>query len=404
MRIEDGMALAAAALALGLLAGCGDDDGGGGAPDDAGVDAGSTADAGPDGGAASPFPAPEDCAACEGTRACVRGVCVDLCGGDAAEVDAALAEGVAPIAGYCRTAVAAGAGPASTVVDLQVLDDGDAITATLASFPLTPGNVAPTAAPRATFEVTPALDGMPLFWSGFVAAGPGDAPAAVGYTQGFGDPGRLFVVGEGDPIELPAPGNFDVAWLDASTLLVDGQGVGDDAELAQGLDAVRLDGAGNATARRVLGNAFAFSGSVAVVGDLVLYGALADDFSDRLLVLAGATIDSVLDGGSDPVDALADDRVVEVPGGPSAFVHLGDGRLAVRRFNAEFETELSLVETTGSTPDAFALGAPTPLAGPPGDDPGAFEQVFSDAIATGDPDRPVLVHGTGLLLVDLRAL
>lgn len=404
MRIEDGRALAgAAALALGLLAGCGDD-AGGGMLDDAGVDAGPTADAGPDGGPASPFPEPEGCMACGGARACVRGVCVALCGGDVAEVDAALAEGVAPIAGYCRTAVAAGAGPASTVVDLRVVDDGAAITATVASFPLTPGNVAPTAAPRATFEVTPALDGMPLFWSGFLAAGPGDAPVAVGYTQGFGDPGRLFVVGGGDPIELPAPGNFDAAWLDASTLLVDGQGVGDGAAPAQGLDAVRLDGAGNATARRVLGNAFAFSGSVAVVGDLVLYGALADDFSDRLLVLAGATIDAALDGGSDPIDALADDRVVEVPGGPSAFVHLGDGRLAVRRFNAEFETELSLVETTGTTPDAFALGAPTPLAGPPGDDPETFEQVFSDAIATGDPDRVLLVHGTGLLLVDLRPL
>lgn len=399
------------AMWLALAAGCGDDDGGGG---DAGatpiptggVDGGAAPDpdGGVDGGLTSRFPEPESCDPCDAPLACVRGACVDLCGADATTVEASLAEGVVPIAGYCRTAQAFDPGGDTSVIDLRVEDDGETITATAARFALVPGNVEPTAQPVGSADVTPAVEGVPLFWSVFAAEAPGGDRVAVGYTQDFGD-GRLIVLGGGVPIELSAPNNFDAAWLDADTLLVNGQGLVPDSPVAQGLYAAVLGEGGAVTPRQLVAQGLAFSGSVELLGDLVLYGGFDGDFANQLLVVDRAALEAVLDDpAAPPLDATSSPAVVAAADGASSFDHLGGGRLAVRRFNAELESLFTLVETSGETAETFALGTPVPLAGPSGEDPDVYEQIIDDVVATGDPDRVLLVHDAGLLLVDVGDL
>jgi len=172
----------------------------------------------------------------------------------------------------------------------------------------------------AVLSFTPTLSGT-LFPSEYVALSPA-AVVAVGYTQSSTFEGELFWGDKG--IKTPklvdkASGNFDAIFLDDTTLLINGAGVGT-AQEGQG---VYLHQGGKA-ARRLIKEMGAMSGFMALGSQVVFAGGYFTGGSKiygftlakvKAAIAGGTTLTPsdgqlVLDGSAGDAVALGDDLVV----------------------------------------------------------------------------------------------
>ncbi len=283
---------------------------GGTTPVDVGADAHVHADGGTDGGAndggpvdggppdAGPTPCGENF--CTDEQACVRGVCVAHCGSDASGWDAALAAGLLPVTSICRPAAARAvhvAGDAVNVWDLTTTTSGTETTFVVSRWPL----AAPVPVEIARTSTDPGADAM-LFTGGYLALAPTASLAAFGYTVSPSFDGRVHLVlaGGGTDTDLSAPGNFDAAFLDGSTLLVNGLGVDDVGLGEQGLYAVTTEGGlGFVRVAEGLGD---FSGGVRVTDAFVLVGGSFPGFESRTYVIDRALVEDVVAGRRPTLD------------------------------------------------------------------------------------------------------
>lgn len=213
-------------------------------------------------------------------------------------------------------------------------------------------------------------EGVTAFPGGFLAVAP-DHTAAVGYTRDSDFGGSVIVAADQSPTDLDSPGNYDAAWLDDDTLLVNGQGLGG-GEPQQGLYAwqrqsdLRHQLVGN------LGNASSFvarGDSVVFVGESAwpsnkLYAFTAEELqqalAERKTLDAKTDGDLVYEGEIIDATAVADSLVVLETSFDEDFAPLFG---AVRRIgvavqgasvSATEETELVMPGAGGSRPSALA--------------------------------------------------
>ena len=336
--------------------------------EDAGADGGVVDDGGPgDAG-----PAGCETEGCDAGYACVRSVCIADCGGDVSAFDAALGEGLVPVAHFCRGASAFAtqvAGGDVTVFDLSASTEGTVTTLTLSRWALDPAS-AP--APRAvgTFDVDAEDSGDLVFAGGYLDLDPEGGQALFGYTRSAtGSPGEIVRMSleDGAASKEAAPGNFDAAWTDADHYLVNGFGLGSLDE-GQGLYAADL-----ATADRVvhIGTGFGtYSGSVAVGPDFILAAGVGDDFSSQTRLIPRAAYEAALESGT-PIELGTLSEVLDPSGAPvpSTF-SLVHGRLVTAAFGGPITSYATAVADGAITlSDARVL---------------AIGMTFTDVLAAGD--------------------
>lgn len=328
---------------------------------------------------------------CDAGEQCVRGVCIATCGGDVSGFDAALGEGLTPVASFCRTASAYAVHASATdllVYDLTTSVDGLRTVFSLSRWTLDPSvsTPSPVEVASATHDVASADESV--FPGGYLAIDPTGAQAVFGYTtSAAGFPGGVFyasLTGGASVMEVPAPGNFDVAWMDPTHFVVDGSGL---AELAfgQGLYVADLTAAPRAV--HVATNMGDYSGSVAASPAFVIGAAVIDgSFESHAYYFSKERVDTAI-ADATPIDTATDSAVTEVldPDGvalPSTF-----STVRTRIVSTPFAGPL--------TSYAVALGA----SGPTLSDPRVLATAtFTDAMAAGD-GHILLVHPSGLLLV-----
>lgn len=391
-----GLVLGAAIFAFGCDGGESSMDGGidGRVPE---VDGGLLEDGGP--ADAGPVDGGPRCGerVCGEAEACVRSVCLARCGADLSGWDEALAAGLTPVASYCRAAdvSASHVGAGSLEVwDLRASAEGTTTSFVLSRW--TPAGATPVATEVARAAADTGSAEVLLFPGGYLAVSPDRGATAFGYTTtAAGFQGEIFRVltADGATVELDAPGNFGAAWLDASTLLVNGFGV-DGVGDGQGLYAVVFS-AGAADVTQVASGLGIASGGVHVAADHVLVGGLFEGFENRAYALDRALVQDVVAGRRDAVDVEAQAGttagVHRVAALPSTFDGLGDA-VAVQEWSETFELTGLLAYPVRSYAPAsgLALDEPQRLTS------GATFRSVLDAGA----GRVLLVHERGLLLVE----
>lgn len=363
--------------------------------DAARVDAAIVADAGVDSAAPDAAPAidanvdgGDPCDACSGESACLRGVCIATCGGDLTALDGSLADGLVPVANYCRTPSAFGfAG--GRVYEVTASTVALVTTFTLARW--TPGTTGtPTVEPLGitTYTATGATE--LVFTGGFVAVSPDELHVVFGYTTTLaGSVGGVFDVATGSmlAVETSAPGNFAATFVDATHYLVDGLGLG-----MSGTQGIYRGVGGAMGGVHVVDHVGQYSGSIALWEDqgLVLAGGgtFSEDWpdgspGDRVLVLPAAD----LVGATAPIDGAA--ASVQHLVMPSAFELIAGPRLASIHYDGSFAQdaiEVRSISRTGTDP--VVVGAPENLT------TGA---TFTSVGGAGE--EIILAHGDGLLFV-----
>lgn len=334
------------------------------------VDAGSVVDGATDCGCAS-------------EEACVRGVCVASCGADGSALEAGIGDELTPVAAICRSSVARTT-RGGEVYDVTTETSGTVTTFVLSRFAIDAAGSAPvpTEVVRTT-EDSGSADVM-IFAGGYVALSPDGSRSSFGYTTSMDFAGAVLVGAAGDVTSIDAPGNFDAAFLDDDTLLVNGLGVLDQ-DAGEGVYAADV-GATPPTATHVLSEMGAYSGTVAVTADYVVAGASDESFATHVWAVPRADVASAIDAGA-PIDVTTDATEVLDPAGaplPSAFRVIGD-RLVTLPFGGPITSYRASWDGT-----ALTLSDPIVLA---------TDGTFTDVLAAPD-DRLLLVHPSGLLLVE----
>ncbi len=351
-----------------------------GSVDSGSVDSGTIGDASNDGGVGT-----EECdPGCEAGSQCVRGVCLATCGMDLAGFDPALSEALQPVVNLCRPSTQAmdvieSEGGALRVYELVAEGSGTTTTFTLSRFTLMPDGT-PSSTETLGSAMYEGVDASMTYAGSYLDIAPGEHSAIFGYTtMGPGFIGGVFDLdlGEGTATEVPAPGNFDAVWIDDSRWILDGMGLG--TEMGQGLY-VHDSGAG--VSRLVANEMGVFSGSVALLGDVIVAGAFGT---------AGVVFvfdrDALLDAET-PLDARED--AIASFETSSAFELVFGTRLSSVTYGSE---GISGIEARALREEAgeWALGAAEPLTN------GAL---FTNITASG-ADRAWLHHAGGVLLVEL---
>jgi hypothetical protein len=338
----------------------------GGAGSDGGADAGS-ADAGP-------------CGACGADHACLRDVCVPTCGSDTTALDMALGASLSVVAAYCRTPDAF-AFVGSHVYEVTHAGSGTMHTFTLARWNADGTTPAPTTLGTATYTAPDAA--TMVFTGGYLAVSPDESHAIFGYTTaGTVMVGGLFdlATASGMAVATDAPGNFDVAFLDATHFAVNGGGLG-----MMGAQGLYLGVAGAMGGTQVATHLGEYSGSLGVWADqhLVLAGGTsfgapwADGMTgDRVVVLDQAA----LLAASTPIDAATLPQLSI----PSAFAMLSGGRLAHTRWGATAIEAIEVRTLTRATDGTVNVSSPATLS------TGAL---FTSAAAAGTDVALVFDHG-----------
>ncbi|MFK7990217.1 MAG: hypothetical protein AB8I08_29625 [Sandaracinaceae bacterium] len=369
------------ALALALTA-CDDNPSSDAGADAAMADAGSS-DAGPTDAGSTDAGSDGGTDACDGScgsdELCVRAVCVEACGATAEALEAALGTGLSPVANFCRPA-AARAFHEGEVWDVTTALEGTVTTFTLSRWtPDATGLTGLTEVGTATYDTGDAA--TMTFAGSYLAISPDGANVAFGYTDSTAG-GDVVVrrMGSAD-LMLDGNGNFDAAFLDNSTLLVNGLALGT-TDAGQGVYAMDVT-ASVASAVNVLSNLGMFSGSVAATADYVIAGGFEDGGfvyavprADLMAAMTTDALDVVTEGAEvlDAVDmevsstfTIVDGRLITLPfGGPvTSYATTWDG------------TDLTLTDATVVCTDG----------------------TFVDVIDAPE-DRLLLVHGGGLLLVE----
>lgn len=347
-------------------------------------------DAGPDEDAGNP------CDVCGVDETCVRGVCLVNCGADLSTFDAALAADLVAVATYCREASLFGAGGTPfSVYDVTTSSIATGTSFELSSWTLdAPGAVSASVIGAA--EASHASDVL-LFTGGYLAVAPGGGSVAFGYTLGDATfSGQIFEVlsADGTARSVDAPGNFDVAWLDDVTFLVNGAGLGGDT--GQALYA-GIVGAAGITTMVVGTNLGDYSGSVEVGPDYVLVGASRSDFSNIVYTIPRAEVEAVIAGSRGPVDIAPSaggegTPVVCSECGLASSFEVAGARVITKRYDASFAIEALVGHMVEGYTDAtgLTLGAPTDLT------TGA---TFTDAYPA-DGGGTLLRFAGGLLLAE----
>lgn len=332
------------------------DDGGQG-PGDGGVaDGGLDADGGGDAGSAGCEPE-----GCDEGYACVRSVCIADCGGDLAGFDAALGEGLVPVAHFCRSASAYAtlvSAEGVSVYDLTASTEGTVTTFSLSRWALDPASaVEPLVVGTMDFDAEGSGD--LAFPGGYLEIDPDGAHALFGYTtSATGSPGQVFrmSLSDGTGWKELAPGNFDAVWVDADHYLVNGFGLGALAE-GQGLYAADLTVADRAV--HIGSDLGTYSGSVSVGPDFILAAGVGDDFLPQPRFIARDAYDTALADGA-PIDLGAGSAVLDPSGAPipSTFSRV-HGRLVTMPFGGpitSYATAVAEGELTLSDPRVLANG------------------------------------------------
>jgi hypothetical protein len=326
----------------------------------------------------------DPCDACTGDHACLRGVCIATCGVELAAYDAVLAEGLVPVANYCRTPAAFGfAG--TRVYEVSASTVGLVTTFTLSRW--TPGAGAPTPEEIGTAMYT-AVVGDAVFIGGSVAVSPDEAHVVFGFTTNPSFVGGVFDVatGGGLAMESDAPGNFGATFADATHYLINGMGLAP-ASAGQGL---YRGVAGSMMGVEVVDHLGEYSGSVAVWGDeaLVLAGGTSfgmpwadGETGDRVLVLPLADVIEA----TTAIDGSAAPQLVA----PSAFALISGPRLASVHYDGSFMQDgIEVRALSRATDGTVTVSAPESLT------TGA---TFTTVVAADD--EIILAHAGGLLFV-----
>ncbi len=328
---------------------------------------------------------PHACPPCGDDEACVRGVCIATCGGDVSGFDAALGEGLTPVANFCRPAsgFTVRDGGAIEVWDLTSQTEGTSTTLTLSRWALDPST--PTPQPTVVGTVThDTMDAsVSTFPGGFVALDPSGDRALFGYTStADGYPGTVVVVSDtGATTEIAAPSNFDAAWLDADRFIVSGTGLGDASEGA-GLYVGDATMDPPAASHAVTGLAI-YSGSVVVGSSYVVAGSSDDAYAPHDYAITTDAIDAAISGGT-ALDAANDAVALVDPDGatpPSTFSDVG-ARIVTTPYGGPL-TSYAVDAASGALSDPRVI---------------ATGDTFTDAAAAGE-GRILLAHGGGFLLV-----
>ena len=383
------MVVAAGVIGLGCGGNAGSDAGPGdsGAVQDAPVLADAPIDAGSDAGDVDGGP----CGGCGAGQACLRGVCIASCGGDPAALDAALAAGLTPVAHVCRAGITAldvvdGAPP--RVYEVTTATSGTVTTFTLVRWTIEAGIDMPTASVLATATHDVGAAGSLVFAGGYVAVSPDEMHVLFGYTTtDAGFVGGVFdaAVGSMTVAETAGPGNYDAAWLDGASWLVNGLGLGTAGGAAQGL--YLHDGSGDRQVAAAMGD---YSGSVAVLGGVVLAGGVPaaawpdGTMGDRVFVLDRAAL---LGAGAGGVSAWT--TAVSRLEVPSSFELLSGMRIASLTYDASFAVSGIEARALSLGVAGWTAAAPTALA---------TGSTFSLVRGVG-PTELLFVHAGGALLV-----
>ncbi|UJR79570.1 hypothetical protein [Sandaracinus amylolyticus] len=394
--------------ALVIATGCGDDDGG--TPSsDAGtdarvgqVDAQIEVDAyvAPDAYVEpDAYVAPPCDPGCGEGEACLRGVCVATCGGDVAAMDAALAEGLVPVANVCRAVsgpievVVPTGGAMPRVYEVTAATVDTTTTFTLSRWTLDPSVSAPT--PETVATTTHAGHAASAIYAGgYLALSPDEARAIFGYTtsdEGF--VGGVFdvAVGGGSASETRADGNFDGVWLDDAHYVVNGLGMAGAATSGQGLYVRDVE---TPSAWRALDEMGAYSGGVTLVGDVVIAGAamaFGSNWPDergggRIFVLPREVLED-----AETVSSAWDASLAQLEA-PSAFTRVFGTKLAATTYMDAPPYDIASIEVRAlaETGETWTLSAPVPLT---------TGSTFRRVVPAGT-DRALLVHAGGLLIVE----
>ncbi|MEZ4256648.1 MAG: hypothetical protein R3A78_13220 [Polyangiales bacterium] len=232
------------------------------------------------------------------------------------------------------------------------------------------------------FDPIPTRTTETVFMGGYVEPNPSGTKVAFGYTRQSDFGGEVLVLDvEGRAVtRVESMGNYDVAWVDDTRLLVNALSAGTPSG-SQGLYAVDLGGAQPTFAKVVsdLGDA---SGAVNMLEgeSALLVGAYGAAFpGDGNLVFR---FDLGLLGGGTPVAAFANGNVPRASA-PSDFEVLGDRLVALDWNTGEFVGR----ELTTSA-SAVDVGAPS-----------AFAKVPVGDVAPLPGGRGLLFHAGGALLI-----
>ncbi|MBK6848294.1 MAG: hypothetical protein IPG96_12470 [Proteobacteria bacterium] len=156
--------------------------------------------------------------------------------------------------------------------------------------------------------VAPGVDATALVFPGSYLALAGTGAALVGYTLADGD-GSVVMMGPNTKlaVQVNAPGNFDAAWLDDETLLVNGMGL-EGSEAKQALYAKR----GTNSAARLVKDLGAASSYVAVGRSVVYVGGAFGAFPSLVNRVFAFDRDRLSEALSDRRELDGDDEGVEV--------------------------------------------------------------------------------------------
>jgi hypothetical protein len=338
---------------------------------------------------------PEGCATqCGDGLSCLRGVCIDTCG-DAAVLDAALGEDVVPIAGFCRTAGAFAVRVMSGtpfVWDVNATTEGLDTEFTMSRWELDPEATAIEPMVIGTVTHSELTEDVLVFAGGSIAVDPPGGRGLFGYTTLTEDSrGELYLAqAAGAVMPVPAPGNFDVAWLDSTHFIVNGMGLGGQ-DRGQGLYVGDLS-----AAPRTIHLAFGpgdFSGSVENAGAFILAGGVTEGkdgaLTHHVYAIPKTRADATITGapaimiGIDPNEAS---EVLDQDNEPisSTFVLIGS-RIVLTPYGGPMTSY-----AIDYDPPLVRLNDPRVIA--------ADGTIFGIADATSD--RMLLSHAGGLLLVE----
>lgn len=327
---------------------------------------------------------------CGAGEACLRGVCVAECGANVASLDQALGAELVPVAAFCRTANAFAvreSGAGVSVWDVRASTEGTTTSFVLSRWELDPSVSTPAATEVATTRHDTGSDEVMTFAGGYLALDPSAQRAVFGYTTSAEDfAGAIIHVAldGGAVTEVPAPGNFDAAWIDGTHVVVNGFGLGDVAS-GQGVYAADLSAAPRAI--HIGTNMGEYSGSVAASPSYVIAAGVEDGtFAPHVYFLAQEPLEAALT--SETAADLASDAS-ELLGPEDAALASTFSIVRDRLVTAPFGGPITSYAIALSQ-DPPALSDPRVLA---------TSDVFSDVLPGGE-GRLLLAHGAGLLLVE----
>lgn len=257
-------------------------------------------------------------------------------------------------------------------------------TYAIVSARLDASGVAPSPVSFATASAAIPTSGS-LFGSAFLSPSPNGNRVATGYTRSTDFGGEVLVLTDTVVSRTEAPGNYDAAWLNQTTVLVNGLGLGSENG-GQGIYAWDVN---TQAAVHLVTNMGTFSGAVAVTQTHVLAGGYDPSFpaaSGNSLVFA-IPMDAVLTALTSgmPVDAQASSTVQALTL-PSDFEWTGAAAVSLDYTSFRYQA-WPISESNG----IFTVGTPVDFA-----DGSTFTQVVAV-----DDSHALLAHADGALLVAL---